>query len=294
MKHNVIGVTGQFGSGKTLHAVERAIKFCNFFQKRLVVNFPINHKAAREYARYMGYHWFAGNAFIYQIETSPDDPATLMRMFDKKDSVVVIDEGGVFLNARFWKVVGRDFLQNLFQIRHLNIHLFLVFQFHDQVDKQFRMIIQEWERCDSWGFYDKKLKLPRIIARFVYRYKVEKFLLLEENTAKRANILWPWFLAESVSWRLFVFNQLFAMGRTVLNELAYALVYIVSSRHIKRKRYFSQEDKLFAIFSSNHLVGSSARRPVAPFLTESDYERFRLRSKAATNGSNVSASVFFD
>ena len=269
--NNLFAVVGPFGSGKSLYAVERAIGFCNKFKKSLITNFPIDHSVAREYALARGYRWFSANCRIIEIHIAPDKPEDLMKLWAYKNSVVVFDEAGVNVNSRFWSLMPKAFLQKLFQLRHLNIHMFLVFQFEKQIDTQFRSVIQYWLRCNSLSAYSPSLGLPKIYARFVYAYKVEKYNVLSQDSKKSAHLIWPWFMAEFVYWRFPGIESLFWPFYNFLQDLLFLAIYLTLNREFQRHYRYSWESYLFRIFSSKRLVGEEARTP-APFLTQADFD----------------------
>ena len=253
LQHNVIGITGSFGGGKSLRAVELAIRFANRTRKPLVFNFPVNETAIRAYARSLGYFWVSSCARILYVDLFDD----INRLWTYRNSVFVLDEAGIFANARLWKSLSKDFLKNLVQVRKLNVHLIIVFQYIDQVDKQIRQNIQHWVWCRSWSIYSNKLQAPRMFARFAFHYDVEKFLRLQEDTRARGNIIMPWFWAELVFWRyLFVF-ELFAFIKNTLFELIHAAIFTatVGKKSFRFRRQVAKEQLLFLCFRSKELLG---------------------------------------
>ena len=252
--NNLIGITGPFGSGKSLLAVEKAISLADRFKKQLIFNFPVNKAALRQYASQMGYHWVARNAMIRQIEVEDD----LMQLWQYHNSVVVFDEAGIFTNARAWKTLGKDFLKPLFQIRHINIHMLVVFQFHDQVDRQIREVFQTWVRCRSISVYDPVLQLPRMHFRMAYYYTPEKFIKLENDISAKAAMVRPWLWATKVEYR---YLPIFSFYHS-LKSAGAALGSIALNRPLPRHLSLSREQHLFRVFSSKKIVGLGQRRPI--------------------------------
>jgi hypothetical protein len=270
--HNVWGITGPFGSGKSLYAVQMAVKYADKFKKKLVFNFPVNEKAIREYARVRGFKWVAGPCRIITIEVWDN----LMDIWKYTNSVLVFDEAGIFTNSRAWASTPTEFLRNLFQVRKLNVHLIMVFQFESQIDKQMRLVCQQWARCKSWGYYSERLEMPRITGRFVWHYSPEKFDRLMENAQARGNIVLPWLWSNFFYWRFLIINQLYARLCWLLQELLFVLVYVTTNKQIKRGHSGQAlEDYLFQIFKSNRLVGSKDELPspkdLKRFYTEADF-----------------------
>ena len=286
MIHNLIGITGRFGSGKSLYAVEWGLKLANAFEKNLVVNFPLNVKWVKRYCKVQGLKWFLANGRVIQIELYDN----LMDLWHfpirngyilNRDTVTIFDEGGVMANSRAWASIPKEFMKYLFQLRKLNVHLLLVFQFEEQVDKQFRLVIQRWLVCKAFGYYDKTLKKPRILQRVIYHYDPEKFMRLQENTQARGNPVLPWLWSERVDFS-------FAWVDYLIYGLIEFFVKLLSFFGISRPIPLSPLALLFKCFDSGALVGGLAKSPSRPAKQFSDSDYFRwLHSR---NGSFSSYS----
>ncbi len=285
LQHNVIGITGSFGSGKSLYATELAIKYCNQSRKHLIFNFPVNIDAIRAYARARGYGWVARCARISSVELGDD----ISEIFRYQDSVFVYDEAGIFTNSRHWKSLGKDFLKSLFQIRHLNIHLLIIFQFQEQIDKQIRLVIQHWVVCQSSSVYSLKLGAPKIVARKCYHYRCEKFFRLQEDVRARGNIVLPWLWSERLYYRFLPLADTIVFLQNTFLEIKDAIVFLLSSGR-KRFRFNylkTRESMLFEIFSSKAIVGDSLvrrkERELPPFATPEQYGRYALERELVPN-----------
>ena len=256
MQHNVLGITGPFGSGKTLYAVQTALHYCEKGRKPFVSNFPINVAAAKRYARERGMKWVANCARFIYVELASD----LDALWKYKGCVFVFDEAGVMANSRGWKNTSVEFLTNLFQVRKLDYHLLVVFQFESQIDNQMRQVIQHWVRCKSLAYYDPGLKAPRIVARIAYHYNVDKFFRLQEDVRARGNLVLPWFWAERVFWRVLTIHQLIVFAQNRAIEIYILAVYLSTAggKLLRLRKAITQEDLLFAIFRSTGLVGRPA------------------------------------
>ena len=268
LQHNVIGITGRFGSGKSLRAMELAVRNSERARLPIVCNFPVCERSLRSYAKAMGFNWVSACARILYVPLFDD----INQIWKYRDCIFVLDEAGIFVNSRFWKNTSKEFLKNLFQIRHLNIHLIVVFQNAAQVDKQLRENIQHWVVCKSLSVYSVELKLPRMFARFCFHYSVEKFLRLEDDVRARGNMILPWFWAEDVYWRYLFLFEFIAFFKNSLCELADVIFYLFTAgkKRYRFRRFKSKEQFLFGVFSSKKLVGDrEVRRHVsqlAPFI----------------------------
>lgn len=260
MRFNLLGITGSFGSGKTLYGLELGIELAARYNKPLVVNFHVDEKAIRDYCRAVGYTKFAATGRVIRIELFND----LMQLWERPNCVIVFDEAGVFANSRAWKSTPKDFLKNLFQIRHLNIHLLVIFQFYEQVDRQLREVFQCWISCYSQATYDKKLQLPRIYLRRALYYSPEKFLRLEGDVQARGSLVRPWLWASKSYWRFLPAYKLIANLKS-LGDLAIYVTRLLLHPNklisVPQKRY-TREDLLFKCFDSSALVGGLSS-PVA-------------------------------
>ena len=253
LQYNISGVTGRFGSGKSLYAVELAIFYAERTRKPIVFNFAVNIRALRDYARAMGFSWVANHAEIHVVELFGD----INRVWSYRNSVAVVDELGIFANARAWGSLPKEFLRNLVQVRKLDIHLILIFQYIDQVDKQIRQNIQHWIMCRSSSVYSIELRAPRMLSRIAYHYDSEKFYRLMEDTRARGNIILPWLWSMKVYVRVFKLFEFLAVIRNLRHELYDLLLFTLSTgtRRHRFRRIQIKEKLLFEIFDSTALVG---------------------------------------
>lgn len=252
---NLIGVTGEFGSGKTLFMLELAFHLAESYQKHVVVNFPLNHSAVRTYCRSRGYRWFAANGRIIEVDLAK---VGITEIFKRKGTIIIFDEGGVLINSRNWAKHGMDFLSPLFQVRHDDIHLIVGFQFVDQVDKQLRECFQSWLVCKSLRRRDNALRGPRMYARYVYFYNREKFEKLEFDVKAKANAFRPWLAAQYVCFSILPLNWF-------INECALLFKILFWYAHNFKKpevlargfkKTLSREDMLFRCYRSiGHRIG---------------------------------------
>lgn len=167
---NLTAIIGEFGSGKSLYALELGLYLANKYHKRFATNIVLDRKNLIIYCQSQGYDWLATNAPFYYFGDL--DPTTLL---DFKNSVVICDEAGVLFNARFWKNTSKDFLTKLAQLRKLNIHLILTYQYVSQVDKVFREQTQHFILCYADTRYSLKLNLPQLLSRSRYHFNRRRF-----------------------------------------------------------------------------------------------------------------------
>lgn len=195
----IIGIAGAIGSGKSFYQLKYSLELCETRQKQLVVNFRIDLKELYKYVSmpyWIDSYWFGLGAFFYELfklnqyflvnffgqklkVPKPRYP-WLKEQFDKSmgvimipnpenlqalfipQSVVCLDEAGVFLNSRDFAATPKALLSDLAQSRKDGIDLVWCAQFDEQVDKQFRLLTQFWVHCQSLAIYNSASRRPEI------------------------------------------------------------------------------------------------------------------------------------
>lgn len=157
----IVGLAGNIGSGKSWMQLHYALEQVNFKRKRLVTNFSLNIPALKRYCAIKKYGWLAHclDQRQYAIIDAAEDIDSLLKY---PESVVCLDEAGIFLNSRAWQNTSKALLQNLCQSRKDGIDLIWASQFDEQVDKQFRFLTQYWIHCNSLTTYDSNMRRPKM------------------------------------------------------------------------------------------------------------------------------------
>jgi hypothetical protein len=76
--------------------------------------------------------------------------------------VYILDEFHLFFNAREWAKTGKPALWYASQHRHFGDTVVWVSQFHGNVDRQFRVLTQDWTVCRNWALESfKGFGLPK-------------------------------------------------------------------------------------------------------------------------------------
>jgi archaellum biogenesis ATPase FlaH len=215
---NLIAITGPFGSGKSLLLLEFCLAMAEHYQKPLVINFSVQKKEIYKYCKHKNYKWLCEQM---EAKEGNEDPIKFIDLFvtdavkndsldllfkdgdkSRRNCIVCVDELGVFLNARNWQKVSTNFTKYLCQVRRMRVHVIVAFQFLEQVDKQFRLLVQHWITCKGISIYDRQLNGPRLIARFAYHYAPAKFNKLESSTTTKAAFVRPWLWAKRVDYHV--------------------------------------------------------------------------------------------
>jgi hypothetical protein len=160
------GIAGSIGSGKSLLQLKIALEMSNFKEKQLVCNFPLNRKALNQYAIHMKYKWIL-KLLKYGGISEMHAPESLEELF-LPESIVCLDEAGIFLNAREFQKTSKKLLADLCQSRKFGTDLVWCSQFLEQVDNQFRMLTQYWTQANSLTIYDKKMRRPKLWYKRYY------------------------------------------------------------------------------------------------------------------------------
>lgn len=170
----ITGFTGDIGSGKSLGQLKYALEQCNKKHKRLVCNFPINLQALKAYGYESKQHyliWLADNAQVACVPSLN----SLTELFTYPDSIVCLDEAGIFLNSREFSKTPKSLLSDLAQSRKAAIDLIYAAQFDDQVDRQFRLLTQYFVHCDSLTKYDKVSRRPKLHWQYYSYFKAAPY-----------------------------------------------------------------------------------------------------------------------
>ena len=167
---NLTAIIGEFGSGKSLYSLELGLFLANKYHKRFATNMILNYDPLIIYCKSQKLDWLVANTPFYYFGDL--EPTTIL---DFKNSIVICDEAGTLFHARFWQNISKDFLTKLAQLRKLNIHLILTYQYTSQIDKVFREQTQHFILCFADTRYDKKLKLPALLVRSRYHFNRRRF-----------------------------------------------------------------------------------------------------------------------
>lgn len=149
--------TGRLGGGKTYSAVERVIQL--FRQGGICyTNVQLNMDYIKPFiARKYGIEIDCGKQYVYldngKIGSFHNHVSAGS---DEIPALVLIDEAHLFFNSRDWSKTSRDVLTFLTQTRKVRINVIMITQHQDNIDKQFRRLVQYY-----WTFRDmKKFRLP--------------------------------------------------------------------------------------------------------------------------------------
>jgi hypothetical protein len=187
----ITAICGDIGSGKSFKQLHYGLQQVNKKRKRLVTNFGLNYAEFRRYAGMMRYGWLAHIIDTKQIATM-DCIESLGDILKYSDSLVLLDEAGIFLNTREFSKTPKKLLMDLAQSRKFGCDLVYCAQFDDQVDKQFRMLTQYFIQCQASTIYDKRLRRPRMVTKNYFIFTADKYHTWAGNSKDRANFVKTW------------------------------------------------------------------------------------------------------
>jgi zona occludens toxin (predicted ATPase) len=136
--------TGSVGSGKSYHALREGIRQISVVPDRFVVaNFPIKYSKREKKRLKEQKRWI----FLEDKEITPDNLIRLsfeLGIFGHEGyCLLIIDEAGIFFNARDWQVKGQeraDWIKFFSQSRKFGYDIILVAQDLRMIDRQIRSI----------------------------------------------------------------------------------------------------------------------------------------------------------
>jgi len=253
---NCTSIVGEFGSGKTLLALELALFNLHLYKKNLLVtNFPLNLYYLREYCLRKRYYKLSRSICVVQVSSVLELPAY-------RNAVVVVDEGGLFFSARNWSKLANSVACYLSQLRKFNVNLLVTYQYPEQVDKLVREFSQLFAVVQALKVYDSSLNMPRLLARSVYFYNQFKFNRYCSDLAFRSSPLKPRFAALKV-WDNF---PIFAD----LRDRFYSFLFRLGVRFRRQPNLYQI---LFRVFDSSQILSGTVTGSETEFKELNGLER---------------------
>ncbi len=184
----MIGYYGFRGAGKTLNAIadlyEQFIRNDKIFIiSNTPLYFPPHPKTGNKLRWQRWYDLDELTAFFYYAMKHGD--AIL-----EQQTVILIDEASVVLNARFWKNIDPALGAFMFQSRHINVEMVFTTQHPSMVDANLRKITESW-------YHVEKLKLFGLISTRFSTIKEQELtpegtVIDEHGTRHRLNVKKFW------------------------------------------------------------------------------------------------------
>jgi len=184
----LIIVAGLPGTGKSLHQFHYACKQANRNRSILVSNVPFNFPAFRRYCGLMNYGWLAHCIDSNRIIVKPGIE-NVCELFEYKNAWLLIDELGVFFNARSFTSMPKKILFDLAQTRKSAINIVGACQYWEQIDKSFRLLATTAIHTCGMTTYSRELKNEALIfKKHIYFDPIKYERWLEDKKARSGGI----------------------------------------------------------------------------------------------------------
>lgn len=190
----ITAIVGKIGSGKSFKQLQYALEQCQEKRKRLVTNFGLNLVELRRYASMRKMGWIAHLIDTRQIAVI-DAVEHIEDLLQYSNSVVCLDEAGIFLNSREFSKTPKKLLMDLAQSRKDGVDLIYASQFDEQVDKQMRFLTQWFIHAQGISVYDKRLKRPRLSFKHYFYFDAENYFDWASSPRKKGSFFRSWLAA---------------------------------------------------------------------------------------------------
>lgn len=181
----IYGICGLIGSGKSFYQLKLAVDLAERQRRKLVFNFPVDFRELKRYAsmrRYPWVVWLCDNGQV-AVRSAARNLSDFLKF---SNSVICLDEAGLFLNARAFRDTPVDFLRDLAQSRKFGSDLIYTAQFDSQVDRQFRLLTNFFVHCQGLSRFDKKLRRPRLHWKSYLYFDADSYFSWLESSARRS------------------------------------------------------------------------------------------------------------
>ena len=148
------------GSGKSLMALQFAIEQADLLNYGLCCNFDIDLTALYQYSWYNELFSLCKNierGLVFCTSILENKEVNLEKFMNKSRTVYILDEAGIYVNARNWQKLSLQFQADLALLRRYRKRLWWVSQYFDQVDKNLREQTNYIIECSSILKASKKL-----------------------------------------------------------------------------------------------------------------------------------------
>ena len=180
----ITGVLGLPGTGKTFIALIAGFEMAEELQLDVVVNFSLNARALYYYFSGLGYTWLLGRLLQGGIKVrscAEGSDLKLTEFMQETNTLYLIDEAGVYLNARNFKNIPLQFLSDIAQIRHDSRRLFWISQYKEQVDRNLREMSASYIVADCPTRYSHKLKNTELVSKYYRIFTAKNYSVFEKK-----------------------------------------------------------------------------------------------------------------
>ncbi|NES25571.1 MAG: ATP-binding protein [Symploca sp. SIO3E6] len=199
---HITGILGEMGSGKSFVSLLIGFEMAEELQYDVCVNFALDAKALYRYFVSCGYTWLLSRLMHGGIEVKPvssGQKVDLENWMSRRRCLYILDEAGIFLNARRFQSNSPQFLADLAQIRHDGRKLFWIAQFVDQVDKQLRELTQSYIYCDCITKYSRKLGSTELLFKNYRVFTTPQFKIFSDKVLGKKLGFKSWILSNTLA-----------------------------------------------------------------------------------------------
>lgn len=200
----VSAIYGLPGRGKSLFSTYIALTLADKYRKKIVTNFPLKPLELAEYCRFMGLKWVSenlGKGIIFYVHIPLNDKKGICEILAIPDSIILLDECGVYLPARGSTYnTPQELLDGLCQVRHERQYLFYIAQSEKQVDSALRNLTEEVFHAHGNVKYSPALGNDELVWKQVFRFLPESFTIFQNDSKIRGNPFKCFILANFKGW----------------------------------------------------------------------------------------------
>lgn len=182
----VLAVCGLPGKGKSWVLVYYALYLAEKHQRNVVCNFWLDLNKVAIYCRMMNYSWLLSQ-LPKGVINFIDANTNLSDLLVIRESIICLDEAGIFLFAREFAKTPRELLSALFQSRKYGQDILYACQYYSQVDVILRDLTEEVFYCNGTTSFDTKLRRDKLIIKNFHLFNVESFQQYKSDPKLKKN-----------------------------------------------------------------------------------------------------------
>jgi hypothetical protein len=184
----IIGFSGKIRSGKSLEQLRLGLYLVNDRRRQLVTNFRLNIPELKKYAAMKKYGWLA-YLCDRNLITVVDATADIVSLLKTPDSIVLLDEAQIFLNANNYRNIPASLLTDLQQSGKSGIDILWAAQVDNHVALQWRQMTQTYIHSAGMSKYDKISKRHKLHWKTYFYFNAEDYWVWNENAKHKASYM---------------------------------------------------------------------------------------------------------
>jgi len=170
----IFGFVGKRGKGKTLVALQIALRLADDLDKDLCFNFTIDGRGFAKYCKACGYRNLLQRFYRGGVRVRGTSCGLDLWMAEQ-DTIYVLDEASIWCDARNWAKLPEQFKQELSYCRHTGKILFCIAQNYQEVDSRLRNQTNMVIICDGFTTRDKQTGIKQMKLKVCLGYQTEGY-----------------------------------------------------------------------------------------------------------------------